>query len=270
MAVFFSNELEPVATFWRIYRRDGMAQGFTSHDRDLYFAGIVHRAAPGMVPSAIRRSSDLTPDSVDVQGAVSHDSISAAGLQAGLYDDATIEIGAVDWESLAHEVVFAGELGRVDDNRQGFTAELRSAKALLERDLVPRTSPTCRANFCGDSCGLSAARFTHRRMTESIDCDANRVGVAGIDPALFLNGRLRFLEGIQTGLPFSIVAIDQTGLLLDRQLAANMPQQLAIELREGCDHRFETCSTRYANSINFRGEPFLPGNDILARYPKPR
>ena len=40
-----------------------------------------------------------------------------------------------------------------------------------------------------------------------------------------------------------------------------------IELREGCDKRFETCVSRFANAINFRGEPHLPGNDLLTRYP---
>ncbi|MFN7158060.1 MAG: phage BR0599 family protein, partial [Erythrobacter cryptus] len=42
-----------------------------------------------------------------------------------------------------------------------------------------------------------------------------------------------------------------------------------IELREGCDHTIATCAARFANAINFRGEPFLPGNDLLARYGQP-
>ncbi len=40
-----------------------------------------------------------------------------------------------------------------------------------------------------------------------------------------------------------------------------------IALTEGCDKRFATCRTRFANSENFRGEPHLPGNDLLTRYP---
>ncbi len=31
MRVFFDRELDTVATFWRIWRRDGTALGFTSH-----------------------------------------------------------------------------------------------------------------------------------------------------------------------------------------------------------------------------------------------
>ncbi len=40
-----------------------------------------------------------------------------------------------------------------------------------------------------------------------------------------------------------------------------------VELTEGCDRRFETCVARFANAANFRGEPHLPGNDLLTRYP---
>ena len=31
----------------------------------------------------------------------------------------------------------------------------------------------------------------------------------------------------------------------------------------GCDKRFETCRDRFANSINFRGFPHIPGNDFV-------
>ena len=46
--VFYRQALEGVATFWRIRRRDGVTLGLTSHDRDLWFDGVRHRAAPGM------------------------------------------------------------------------------------------------------------------------------------------------------------------------------------------------------------------------------
>ncbi|HKR91916.1 phage BR0599 family protein, partial [Novosphingobium sp.] len=36
-----------------------------------------------------------------------------------------------------------------------------------------------------------------------------------------------------------------------------------------CDHTLNTCAARFSNAANFRGEPFLPGNDLLVRYPGP-
>jgi hypothetical protein len=40
-----------------------------------------------------------------------------------------------------------------------------------------------------------------------------------------------------------------------------------IIISEGCDKAFTTCRLRFSNSENFRGEPYLPGMDLLTRYP---
>lgn len=269
MRVFFDRELDTVATFWRIYRRDGAALAFTSHDRDLSFGGIRHLAAPGMVPAAIRLTTELGNDSAEVQGVLHHDSIREAELAAGLFDEAAIEIGAVDWTSLDHHTLYTGQIGRIEDDQSQFAAELRSTKSLLERDLVPRTSPTCRAEFCGLGCGLSPVRFTARHPVAEIDLDTNRVRVPGIGGADHVDGQLRFMAGPQTGVTFGIIDAAAGWLLLDRPLVAGtLPGTLAL-LREGCDHTIATCSARFGNAANFRGEPFLPGNDLLARYGQP-
>ncbi len=58
-----------------------------------------------------------------------------------------------------------------------------------------------------------------------------------------------------------------------RTLALRLPPHVAatagtlIELREGCDKTIATCAARFANAANFRGEPYLPGVDLLTRLP---
>lgn len=266
--VFFRAPLEAVATFWRVRRRDGVTLGLTSHDRDLWFDGIVHRAAPGMVPSAVRRSADLTPDSAEVQGALTHDSISDADLAAGRFDGAAVEIGAVDWETLERAVLYRGEIGEVTAEAGRFAAELRSDKRRLEEDVVPRTSPTCRARFCGPGCTLSAARFTHEAVVEAVDLASNRVAFTGAPAAeAMCDGSLRWLDGPQAGLAMEVVSADENGLVLDAELASDLQPGARALLREGCDHTLATCHARFGNAANFQGEPFLPGNDVVARYP---
>lgn len=269
MRVFFDRELDTVATFWRVYRRDGVMLAFTSHDRDLAFDGITHRAAPGMVPAAIRLSADITNDSAEAEGALSHASIREADLAAGLFDAAAIEIGAVDWETREHQVLYTGEIGRIEDDRMQFSAELRSGKQLLEQDLVPRTSPTCRAEFCGPGCGLAAARFTAIHTLAAVDLERNRVRFHAVNPANHADGRLRFYAGPQTGIRFDIIDVDGDWLLLDRPLVPGTLPGTRAELTEGCDHTIATCAGRFGNAANFRGEPFLPGNDLLSRYGQP-
>jgi uncharacterized phage protein (TIGR02218 family) len=268
--VWFDAPLETAASFWRVIRRDGVTLGFTAHDRDLWFDGVLHRSAPGMIPSAIRRSADFEPDSAEVQGALSHDSISATDLAAARFDGARVLIGLVDWESLERHVIYRGSIGTVTEEAGSFTAALESRKLELQRDPVPRTSPSCRAAFCGPGCTLSAARFSHDGALTSFDAAANSVSLTTtVTPTNLIGGTLRWFDGPYAGQPMGVVALNGTALVLDTPLDQAPPLGARITVREGCDRTLETCATRFGNAINFQGEPHLPGNDLVTRYPSP-
>ena len=266
--VWFSGALETVATFWRVARSDGMTLGFTTHDGDLWFDGVVHRAVPGMLPSAIRRSADFEPDSADVEGALSHESISSEDLAAGRYDGARVAIGVVDWETREHQVLYRGAIGSVTEEDGKFTAQLASRKAELQRDPIPRTSPTCRAVFCGPGCTLSAARYTRDAVLGSANVAQNSVTIAGLaDASIYVGGSLRVIDGPLAGASGQVIGVVGAALVIDLPLDAALASGTLLRLREGCDRTLGTCSSRFANAINFQGEPFLPGNDLIARYP---
>lgn len=265
---FFASELEGVATWWSIKRRDGVALGFTSHNRDLVFDGLTHRAAPGMVPSAIRRTAGLERDGVEVEGVLAHDAIAAEDLAAGRFAGAAIAIGLVDWETLHRSTLFHGVLGDVTQEAGAFTAELRSAKAALDADVVPRTSPTCRAAFCDADCRANPARYTHLCAVAAVDIAANAVRfTAAPDAAHMLGGWVKWLGGPAGGLTMDVIDTAATGLVLSEPVADAIAPGTLAYLREGCDHTIATCAARFANAANFRGEPHLPGNDLLARFP---
>lgn len=266
--VFRREPLEASATFCRIRRRDGVTLGLTSHDRDLWFDGVLHRAAPGVLPSAIRRTAGLAPDGAEVQGALTHDSIAPGDLAAGRFDGARVEIGVVDWDTLDRAVLYRGEVGDVTQQAGSFAAELRSAKAELEADLVPCTSPTCRARFTGPGCALSAPRFTHEAVLAAVDPPRNHATFTGAPPAAALrDGSVRWIDGPHAGVTMEVVEADEAGVVLDTGLDPALEPGCRALLREGCDHTLQTCAARFANAVNFRGEPFVPGNDLLARYP---
>lgn len=266
--IWFSEPLETVAIWWRIERADGVTLGFTTHDRDLWFDGLLHRTAPGMTPSSIQKTGSMEPDSAEISGALNHDSIREDDLTAGRFDGAAIAMGLVDWRTLEVQDIYRGTIGAVGIEGAGFSAELQSLKSVLEREIVPRTSPTCRAEFCEAGCTLSAARFTatHALVAISETGYAVRIdNLTSLDGLVF--GKLRALGGPDAGLWRRIEGIDADWLLLDRPLAPSTSVGTRIAVRQGCDHTLETCATRFDNAINFRGEPFLPGNDLLARYP---
>ncbi|NWH08070.1 MAG: DUF2163 domain-containing protein [Alphaproteobacteria bacterium] len=60
------------------------------------------------------------------------------------------------------------------------------------------------------------------------------------------------------------------------QIELFLPMGYAIEtgdlfrIHPGCDKRLDTCITRFANVLNFRGEPYVPGQDAMMSYPDAR
>ena len=268
--VFFAGELDTAASWWRILRRDGVTLGFTTHDRDLWLDGVRHRAAPGMLPAALRRTAGFADDPGEIAGALSHEAVRAEDLAAGRYDGARIESGIVDWESGAHATLYGGTIAALHREGDSFRAELASAKAALAQDRVPLTGPSCRAAFCGPDCGLSAAAHSARARVLACDPDSGTVTLDRADTARFRHGVLRWLDGPLTGLAARILAGEDAILTLAGRVPAGDTAGWRVRLREGCDRTLATCTARFGNAVNFRGEPFLPGNDLLTHYPVPR
>ena len=265
--VWFSGDLETVATYWRLLRCDGVTLGFVTHDANLWFDGVLHVAAPGMMPAAIRRSSGFDDDSAEVDGAIVDDAITSDDLVCGRYDNATVVVGLVDWQTLEYQPIYSGRIGNVTEQADSFTAQLQSRKADLKLDPIPRTSPSCRANFCGLGCTLSAPRFTHEAVLVSIDPTTNAVTLTcDAAPALLVGGTLRWMDGPYAGLAMGIMSLGTAGLVIDSPLDFTLTSGMRAQVLEGCDHTLQTCSTRFGNAINFQGEPFLPGNDLIVRY----
>ncbi|HST35846.1 MAG TPA: phage BR0599 family protein, partial [Allosphingosinicella sp.] len=80
-------------------------------------------------------------------------------------------------------------------------------------------------------------------------------------------GRLRWLGGANSGLESAVLRSD--GAMLTLREAPPFPAAAGdlVELHEGCDKSLATCAGRFGNAANFRGEPHLPGIDLLTRYP---
>lgn len=263
-------ELTTITLCWRLDRRDGVALGFTTHDRDLTIDGLPYRAAPGMLPSAISLSDGFDVDTLDIRGALTDAAISADDLAAGRWDGARVRLFAIDWtEPRGGTLMLArGELGDISVRDGGFLAELRGPTALLERPVVEQTSPECRAELGDKRC---RAAMAGRRIVTRVAAveDATTISVDGASDGIdaYAYGRLRWIDGANSGL----VAAVRRSAVTTIWLREPPPHAIAIgdhvELSEGCDKAFETCRDRFANTANFRGEPHLAGNDLLTRYP---
>lgn len=265
---WLSAELATLALCWRIERRDGVALALTDHDRDLAVDGLAYRAAPGMTPSAIKRSSGFTADTMQVDGALASDAITEADLVAGRWDGARVVLFGVDWSGGGGRVDLGeGTLGAVSVKDRGFSAELVGAAAMLDRPVVEATSPECRAELGDARCRVAMAP---RRGFARIMASDGAVLTLDRDEAgsnLYGGGRVRWFGGGNAGLESAVSrSAGATATLRAPPPFAVAPGAL-VELVEGCDKSIATCAARFGNAVNFRGEPFLPGIDLLTRYP---
>jgi uncharacterized phage protein (TIGR02218 family) len=265
---FLEGQLTTIALCWRIERRDGVAIGLTDHDRDLVIDGLVHRAAPGMVPSAIERSDGLDADTMEVAGALTSAAIGEADLLAGRWDGARVMVFAVDWGGAAGKVSLGeGVIGAVETKDGGFSAALRGVSAALERPVAEETSPECRAELGDRRCRVALA--VRRRFARVVAVSAATVTVDRPEPVsnAYGGGLLRWIGGANSGLESAIAASSGTTVTLRGEPMRAAAADDLIELIEGCDKSLATCAARFGNVANFRGEPHLPGIDLLTRYP---
>lgn len=266
---FLEPDLTTIAFCWRLERRDGVALGFTTHDRDLARDGLIYRAAPGMLPSAISVSDGFQAESLDIRGALTGAAISAADLAAGRWDGASVHVFMIDWNAPEGDAfaVARGELGEVSIKAEAFEAELRGLTALLDAPVAEQTSPECRARLGDKRCRVDMAGRTQlTRIAAILADDVVEVEEAGAANE-FGFGRLRWLGGANSGLESPVLRSEGAILTLHEPPAFVAATGDMVEIAEGCDRMLATCAGRFGNVLNYRGEPHLPGIDLLTRYP---
>jgi uncharacterized phage protein (TIGR02218 family) len=175
----------------------------------------------------------------------------------------------VDWEAPdgATFAVARGELGEVSTKGDAFEAELRGPAALLDAPVVEQTSPECRAALGDKRCRVDmAGRILLTRIAAVIDEDMVDVEETA-SGAAYSGGTLRWIGGANSGLESPILRSEEARLTLAEPPPFAPSAGDLVEIREGCDKMLATCSSRFGNTVNFRGEPHLPGIDLLTRYP---
>lgn len=262
-----SGELTSLAFCWTLERRDGAGLGLTSHDQALVIGGTTFSPSPAINPAAVRMRAGLEPQRGEVEGALSSAALSQHDLEAGRWDGARVSLFAIDWEKPDGEQVklVGGRLGPVSIKGEEFSAELVGAADLLSAPVCPETSPECRAELGDRQCRVDLAG---RRATFAIISFTG--GEIDLDRAVddrFLFGEACFLDGASGGWRSRIIALGPSTLVLRDVPMFAVASGCRVRVTEGCDKHFATCRTRFANSENFRGEPHLPGNDLLTRYP---
>jgi uncharacterized phage protein (TIGR02218 family) len=266
-----------VARAWEVRRRDGRRFGFTDHDLDLQFDGLVFRADTGMSAAAVQQGTGLSVDSSEAIGALSDASVTEADIAAGRFDGAEVTAWLVNWADVAaRKVLFRGSLGEITRSGGAFTAELRGLTEWLNRPLGRVYQAPCLAVLGDVACGVDteASGFCVEAVISSVTAKGGFVlsGASGFAAHWFQRGRLTVLDGAAEGL-WAVIKRDvlyEDGARevdLWEPLRATVAVGDRVKLIAGCDKRFETCRMKFDNVINFQGFPDIPQEEWVLIHP---
>ncbi len=268
LAAHLAIGVTTVARAWEVRRKDGRRFGFTDHDRDLSFGGVVYRADTGMSAAAVQQGTGLSVDNSEAIGALSDASVTEADIAAGRFDGAEVTAWLVNWADVAaRKVLFRGSLGEITRSGGAFTAELRGLTEWLNRPVGRVYQAPCLAVLGDATCGVNTDAVTmsaEATVTGVSDQGALVLaGASGFEAAWFQRGRLTVLDGPAEGL---WAAVKRDVLFEDgaRQIELWEPLRAVVAVGDrvglsvGCDKRFETCRAKFDNVVNFQGFPDIP------------
>lgn len=261
---------------WEILRKDGVWFGFTDHDADLSFGGQTYKANSGLTARALQQTTGLSVDNTEAAGALSDLAVSEADILAGRFDGAILTGWQLNWANPEERIVaFRGTIGEITRAGGAFQAELRGLTEALNQPQGRAFQRSCPAVLGDAKCGfdLSQPGFAVEIAIETIS--DNRVlgfaSLAGFEDRWFEKGRLVVLSGSGEGV-IGIIKNDRVfeagrKVELWQDIGPKLQPGDLVRLEAGCDKRDETCRLKFANFLNFRGFPDIPGEDWLTSYP---
>jgi uncharacterized phage protein (TIGR02218 family) len=264
-----------LAWCWKLTRTDAVVQGFTDHDRDVTVDGVTYAAATGFTASQMQSSLEFAVDNLEVSGALRSDALNEDDLAAGLYDGATIEIYRVNWATPSQSVLMRkGTLGEVKRGKSAFQAEIRGLMQALNQPIGRAYCYACDADVGDSRCGVDLTAATHvGNGTVTSVTDNRRFVVAGLavfSTGWFAGGKLTWTSGDNAGRAIEIKrhSVTSASVILEiwQAPAEDVVTGDAFTVTVGCDKQFSSCKTKFANAANFRGFPYMIGNDAVVAY----
>lgn len=264
-----------VCHLWRVERSDGLVIGFTDHDTEITLDGVSYRADTGLTAQALQQTTGLSVDNTEAVGALSSLAVSEQDIAAGRYDRADVTAWLVNWQDYSQRLcLFRGHFGEIVRGDGTFKVELRGLTDGLNQPQGRTFQRTCGAILGDSKCrvDLSLPAFFHEEvLAQAATGEVILTGAGQFAENWFALGTVDVLTGAAAGLR-AVIKTDvmQSGL---RRLTLweSFPAAVAVgdlvRVRAGCDRMVNTCRAKFANLLNFRGFPHIPGDDWVTAYP---
>lgn len=249
---------------------DGSTAAITNHDRSFTLDADEYVPSPNLSAIQMLQTSGTQVSTQKVFSTWFEGIFNPEDLEAGLYDDADIQVGWIGWDMspLERMVIFSGKVGEISYNDEGLSIEALDDQKLLEENFG-RTYTTHDPYTFGDAqFGLSEATYTEGGTIDFVL--SNRLkfkasgAMTGQDAGWFTFGKLTFLTGPNTGWSgeVKIHAKDgdvNIGTSIEFYIPTPFPMTVGdtFDVVAGYDGSFEQSKNKFNNGINFGGFPHV-------------
>ena len=259
------KEITTLCTCCKISLADGAILAYTDYDQDLVIDDTNYSATQGFSYSNIACDSLFKIDNLQIEGILNAEHINEQDILAGKYDNAQIEILQADYVSHEKTVIAFGNIGKIKILNGKFIAEVNGIAQKAQKQIVDIFSPSCRATFCDHLCTLQTKDFTHAgRVIDIINNKKIFIGQnlhTTID--YYRHGLLAFISGNNKSISIEVKSSINDEVELFLELPYEIKKGDKYIIIAGCDKLFTTCLNKFNNTVNFRGEPHIPGLPTL-------
>ncbi len=256
-----SNEVLTLITCWQIRLTDGTIMGFTEGDKDLVIDDLIYHASSGFTRSAVESTASLTTDNLEVEGIIDHALIKHEDLQIGRFDHAEVSIFLCDYlnPNAGKIGLRTGTLGEITMQGDNFVAEIRGLLQAFSQTIGELYSPQCRAELGDKRCkfAIEASRY-EGKVCRVISGDEFIDDSIARPTGYYKYGKLKFSSGANKGSEVCVLEQIASKLIVSEAPPTPIRPHDRFVLYPGCDKDIATCSAKFNNAINFRGEPFIP------------
>jgi len=279
----------------------GSVLAFTNHTQNLTVGGQLHLSRPGMKVSLVKSNIKMEIDNSEGQGFFQTGVITLGDILRGKFNDALFQRAFANYDSPGDGgyVFQSGYVGRVTVQDNVFSAELRSLLAVLSQPVGRILSRRCDARRLGDSrckfdmTSTQAGTGVQFRQNLTVGTVISQIEFLVSGASLgnngtgyddwFRGGIVHWLTGNNAGYESEVSATTAgPGLRLFNPPGLDIQSGDTMYAEAGCDRSMGHCQYKFrggtqpnGNLLNFRGFPYLIGDDLyragdsLAQKPIP-
>lgn len=247
---------------WNIILNNGKHLNFCDAEENVKIDGLEYIADPTFFRSASEKGLSGKGSNIELSGIISASEICYEDVKNGLYQNALVEVFLYNkGTSSRMTTTFYGYISRIDFSDDRLTAQLRDFATSLGNKFGDIYSPQCRVELGSAKCGVNLEDHRFEVRIEKI-LSPTKLQIS----RKFVSNYLKYarFKVVKEPEKSSVQHIDSNAgkvITLLKPFEFPLDGIIDAEITIGCDKTIETCSARFCNAINFRGEPFVPNLD---------